>query len=340
MAVWYGLPMDVHLRQLRYFAAVAEEGNFGRAAARLHVTQPTLSQQIAALERHLRTRLLYREPGGVRVTSAGARLLAASRELLGSWAAAEAAITEISAGQRLRVDVWGEFPFWLEPLADIAAADPALTPEISMRRSTLSAAEALRREEIDLAFGILAGITLGTGLAAATLAIHPNGLLVSSRHRFASRACVLYAELAGVRILLSPNTPSGIDCSHRALTSRFAAVPVDSVLNPGLRYTLDVLARDHDLAVVLPVKLRLPADSDARLVPLTDPEPCVRWSLIWRSGDTNPRLTKLLGVLTTTAAEEGWLSFDPGRQWLLGTGALSGRAVPVRVGHHAAQHFP
>ena len=36
----------------------------------------------------------------------------------------------------------------------------------------------------------------------------------------------------------------------------------------------------------------------------------MRWSLIWRSGDTNPRLTKLLGVLTAMAAEEGWLSFD------------------------------
>jgi DNA-binding transcriptional LysR family regulator len=316
--------MDVHLRQLRYFAAVAEEGNFGRAAARLHVTQPTLSQQIAALERHLRTRLFYREPGGVRVTPAGARLLAASRELLGSWAAAEAAIAESSTGQRLRVDVWGEFPFWLNPLADIAAANPALTPEISMRRSTLAAAEALRREEIDLAFGILAGITLGTGLAAATLAIHPNGLLVSSRHRFAGRDCVPCAELAGVRILMSPNTPAEIDCAHRALTSRFAAVPVDSVLNLGLGYTLDALARDDDLAVVLPVELRLPADSDARLVPLTGPEPCIRWSLIWRSGDANPRLTTLLGILTTMAAEEGWLSFDPGRQWLLGAGALSG----------------
>ena len=125
--------MDVHLRQLRYFAAVAEEGNFGRAAARLHVTQPTLSQQIAALERHLRTRLLDRDHGGVRVTPAGARLLAASRELLASWQAAEAAIAETSTGQRLRVDVWGEFSFWLDALGDIAAADPSLAPEISMR---------------------------------------------------------------------------------------------------------------------------------------------------------------------------------------------------------------
>lgn len=314
--------MDVHLRQLRYFAAVAEESNFGRAAARLHVTQPTLSQQIAALERQLRTRLLDRHPSGVRVTPAGARLLEASRDLLASWQAAEAAIAETSTGQRLRVDVWGEFSFWLDTLGDIAAADPALAPDISMRRGTLAAAGALQRDEIDLAFGILTGITLGSGLDSTPLWNQPHGLLVSGRHRFAARDTVRCAELAGVRILMSPNTPAEVDCAHRSLTTRFAAVPVDTVLNLGLYYTLEVLKRDPDLAVVLPVDMNLPARAEARIVPLTDPEPCLQWSLIWRSGDRNPRLATLMRVLAKLAAEEGWLSFDQERQWFLGTGTV------------------
>lgn len=311
--------MDVHLRELRYFAAVAEEGNFGRAAARLHVTQPTLSQQIAALERQLRTRLLERGHRGVRVTPAGARLLAASRELLASWENTEAAIAELSTGQRLRVDVWGEFPFWLDSLGDIAAADPSLAPDISMRRGTLAAAEALLHEEIDLAFGILTGITLPAGLDNTPLAIQPTGLLVSSQHRFAGLVAVPCAELAGARILMSPNTPPEVDYSYRSLTTRFAADPVDSALNLGLGYSLDLVARDPDLAIVLPANTRLPAGADVRLVALTAPEPCVQWSLIWRSGDSNPRLAALLRVLSKLAAEEGWLSFDPDRQWLTGT---------------------
>jgi hypothetical protein len=45
----------------------------------------------------------------------------------------------------------------------------------------------------------------------------------------------------------------------------------------------------------------------------------MQWSLIWRSGDSNPRLTALLRVLAKLSAEEGWLDFDPERQWLLGT---------------------
>jgi DNA-binding transcriptional LysR family regulator len=315
--------MDVHLRQLRYFAAVAEEGNFGRAAARLHVTQPTLSQQIAALERHLRTRLLERDPAGVRVTPAGTRLLAASRELLASWQAAEAAISETAAGQRLRVDVWGEFSFWLDTLGDIAAANPSLAPDISMRLGTLAAADALRREEIDLAFGMLTGITLGSGLDSTPVWIQPCGLLVSSRHQFAGRDTVSCAELTGTRILMSPNTPAEVAHSYRSLAARFGTVPVDSVLNLGLLYTLDAVMRDPGLAVVVPVDMGLPPGPDARIVPLTDPQPCTRWSVIWRSGDTNPRLTALLGILARLAAEEGWLSFNPEQQWLFGTDPLS-----------------
>jgi DNA-binding transcriptional LysR family regulator len=311
--------VDVHLRQLRYFAAVAEEGSFGRAAARLHVTQPTLSQQIAALERELRTPLLDRHPGGVRVTPAGARLLEASRDLLASWRAAEAAIAETSTGQRLRVDVWGEFSFWLDTLSDIAAADPVLVPEVSMRRSTLAAAEALRREEIDLGFGILPGITLGAGLDSTPLWNQPQGLLVSARHRFAAMDSVRCGELAGVRILMSPNSPAEVDYAHRGLAARFGAVTVDSVLNLGLQYTLEALERDPDLTVVLPVDMTLSAREEPRIIPLTDPEPCLQWSLIWRSGDRNPRLATLMRVLTKLAAEEGWLAFDPERQWFPGT---------------------
>lgn len=310
--------MDVHLRDLRYFAAVAEEGNFGRAAARLHVTQPTLSQQIAALERQLRTRLLERDQRGVRLTPAGARLLAASRELLASWQAAQTAIAEASAGQRLRVDVWGEYQGWLEVLGDIAAADPELAPEIGMRRSTLAAAEALRYEEIDLAFGLLGGSALGAGLDRTPVQIQPCGLLLPARHRFAGRDSVRCAELAGARILMSPNTPPDVSDLYRSLTSRFAAVPVDSALNFGLPYTLGILADDPDLAVVLPLAMRLPPGTGARLVPLTDPEPCLRWWLIWRSGDSNPRLAALLRVLTRLSAEEGWLDHDAERQWLVG----------------------
>lgn len=77
--------MDVHLRELRYFVAVAEELHFTRAAERLFVSQPALSKQIRALERQLGFSLLQRTPRGVTLTSEGAALLPTAQKLLSLW---------------------------------------------------------------------------------------------------------------------------------------------------------------------------------------------------------------------------------------------------------------
>jgi DNA-binding transcriptional LysR family regulator len=72
----------VELRQLRYFVAVAEEGRFSRAAHRLHIAAPSLSQQIRALEREMRIPLFERTPQAVLLTGAGRLLLERARIIL------------------------------------------------------------------------------------------------------------------------------------------------------------------------------------------------------------------------------------------------------------------
>ncbi|MEU6142450.1 LysR substrate-binding domain-containing protein [Streptomyces sp. NPDC047081] len=83
---------DLDLRLVRYFTAVAEHRHFGRAAESLHITQPSLSRQIAGLEQQVGARLLDRTPRGTRLTEAGEAFLPRARALLRSaeQAAAEA----------------------------------------------------------------------------------------------------------------------------------------------------------------------------------------------------------------------------------------------------------
>lgn len=75
-------PQGLELRHLRYLVAVADAGTFTRAAERLFVAQPTLSQQIRQLEQLLGTPLLHRRRDGVQLTAAGAVLLDAARDVL------------------------------------------------------------------------------------------------------------------------------------------------------------------------------------------------------------------------------------------------------------------
>jgi DNA-binding transcriptional LysR family regulator len=99
----------VELRQLRYFVAVAEMLHFGRAARRLHITTPSLSQQIRALERDLGVVLLERSPRRVALTPAGDVLLGHARTLLTQAELARRAVR--STGERpeqltMRVAPW------------------------------------------------------------------------------------------------------------------------------------------------------------------------------------------------------------------------------------------
>jgi DNA-binding transcriptional LysR family regulator len=86
--------MDVHVRDLRYFVAVAEELHFTRAAELLRISQPSLSRQIRVLERNLGFALFQRDRRAVALTPAGESLLPRARELLGSWDDALAESTE------------------------------------------------------------------------------------------------------------------------------------------------------------------------------------------------------------------------------------------------------
>jgi len=109
--------MNIELRQLRYFATVAEELHFGRAARRLHMTQPPLSQTIMALEEMLGAPLFERNRRGVALTAAGAALLPEARRLLEQSAGLAELVQRAATGASGRLS-----------LAFVSSADYSVLP--------------------------------------------------------------------------------------------------------------------------------------------------------------------------------------------------------------------
>lgn len=186
--------MDLDLRKLRYFVAVAENLHFGRAADELHIAQPVLSRQIRALEKDLDTPLLTRDSHGVMLTDAGRQLLSDAGPLLASAQAARRRVTAAARGsQRLMVGF----------RAGIAVA-PAVHMFATRHPDVL--VDVQRIEGDDQAPMLLDGrIDVGyvrlpideAGLRVVSLYAEPRVAVLPVGHRLAGKEEVTEADLAG-----------------------------------------------------------------------------------------------------------------------------------------------
>src|SRR5437660_9776246 len=144
------------LRHLRYFIAVAEESHITRAAARLGIQQPPLSQQIHALERELEVPLFRRKPRGVELTAAGRALLDDARAILAQVEHALAATRRTARGEQGRIVVGftSSTPF-VPFVPQVIRAFRELYPRVALaleETGTGEMVEGLRNELIDAAF--------------------------------------------------------------------------------------------------------------------------------------------------------------------------------------------
>jgi DNA-binding transcriptional LysR family regulator len=199
--------MDVHLRDLRYFVAVAEELNFTRAARRLHLSQPALSKQIQGLESALHAQLLQRDRREVKLTGAGEALLASARSLLESWdgttvTVAEAAGRDVrvlrigtltSIGRSLYPGVIDHFalrqPGWRVELRSFGWGDPTA---------------GLRDRVTDAAFLWLP--IDADDICYEIIVTERRVLAVSTKHRLAGRSSVAFADIADEPLLALPES--------------------------------------------------------------------------------------------------------------------------------------
>ncbi|MBV8466157.1 MAG: LysR family transcriptional regulator [Burkholderiales bacterium] len=191
----------MELRHLRYFVAVAEELHFTRAAERLHIGQPPLSQQIRALEEELGARLFERDKRNVSLTDAGSQFLLRSREILGAVETAKREVRRIVAGEQgvLRVGFTSSLPFTSllpELLHDHRQAYPDVKLELR-EMYTNPQFDALQADNLDVGLVRFTGREPPAGIALRELRRDPLRLVVHRSHRLATRIAVDMAELRG-----------------------------------------------------------------------------------------------------------------------------------------------
>jgi DNA-binding transcriptional LysR family regulator len=147
-------------RRVLTFRAVAHERSFSAAARALALTQPAVSQQVAALEKELGARLLDREPGGLKLTRAGEVLLEHADALADRLGLAERQLAELTGAQRARLRI-GAFPSALASLVPRAVARieaggygaAPMSEVLMVEGDTVALAERVRRGELHVAVG-------------------------------------------------------------------------------------------------------------------------------------------------------------------------------------------
>jgi DNA-binding transcriptional LysR family regulator len=213
----------VDLRQLEYFVAIAEEGSFTRAAARVHVVQSAVSAAIKALERELGATLLDRNPKRVLLTGAGEALLPKARAALDAVAEARDAVAQVEGGLTGTVRLGTLTAMTLIDLPALLGEFHRRHPGVLVRTSAATAGSAglveqLLDRRLDLSFVSLPG-EVPDGVVVDELAHSVMDLVVPDDHPLATRHEVSIGDLAGMDFIDSP-----LGYGNRAVADRaFAA---------------------------------------------------------------------------------------------------------------------
>jgi DNA-binding transcriptional LysR family regulator len=289
----------MELRQLEYFVAVAEEANFTRAAARVHISQSGVSAQVARLERELGIALIDRSTRTASLTVAGAAVLDHARHALASAGAVRQTVDEINGILRGRLSLGMVTGCTITPLFDAVSEFASAHPAIELGLVEDASSRLLDR----VSTGELDAALLGTAatsfanLDARTILSEPIVAVVpATGHPLSDRSSATLSEITAHPVICMPlgtgiRTVLEQSCSARSVASNVAleASAPSAVLD---------LARRHLGVAVLSASM-LAGQHDLTTIQISDVETAANLALVWRP-DPGPALRVLLAGLHRT----------------------------------------
>ncbi|WP_134120567.1 LysR family transcriptional regulator [Kribbella kalugense] len=277
----------MELRQMRYFVGVAEQLHFGKAAERLYISTPTLSQQIKQLEREVGTTLLIRHSRGVELTPAGRVFLARARETI---QAAGLALkdTRRAAGLDepvLRLGLLNGIPGWLPAALEQLATERFPNSTVTLEAGTTTdQLRMLTAGEIDLGL-VRTPLTLPPAITSEHLADEELGVLLTATHPLAANPELTLDDLTGLELIWIP----------RAAAPEFHDDTLRRI-GPGVRLS-DISMSHSQLRSALLVRRsafslgsRRAATPDVIWRPLQGRPLIARYAAVWPTDSNNPVL--------------------------------------------------
>jgi DNA-binding transcriptional LysR family regulator len=299
----------IELRQLRAFLAVAEELNFTRAAEKLGIAQPPLSQQILALEHQLRVQLFIRNRRQVSLTREGEVLMTYARRLINTTLLATDVVRAISRGEDGPLALGSIFSSIYAVIPHILPLFVSKYPRIKVHLQEMTVSQqiaALKEGKIDA--GILRGPIADPDLQHFTLLQEKFVAVVSSDHPFAAQSEVTLAQLASqplIRIFPSANR----DFSRRMFGALVdAGFELNIVQEVSDTHTLIGLVAAGVGVSLVPASLQNIQIRQIRYIPVREETPLTPLDLMWHRENDSPILRNFVAMTRDIAGKMGSLT--------------------------------
>jgi DNA-binding transcriptional LysR family regulator len=286
------------LRQMRYFVAVAEERHFGRAAARLHIAQPPLSQQIRRIEAELGEPLLYRTTRSVELAPAGEVLLERSRDILAAVDAAIEDARRAAHGEygRLAIGFTGSATYALLPALAAALRRELPGVALDLRGELLTPTQVARLTAGTLDLGLLRPPIRDRSLSTEVLRSEPLIAVLPESHPLAAADAISLERLKDEPFVTYPSHFRSVlhdavedACAAHGFTPRAAHEVAETAT------LVSFVAAGLGVSLV-PASVRNMTVEGAVYRPLSQDTTRVQLAAAWKRDDNRPALARALDI--------------------------------------------